>query len=352
MVIIFGIVQDLSTDYRLYNVVKSLEKEEDNILFYVNSPENRKREYFLNGICVREFKLPFKGENKLFHIFVKQAYLLLLAFRMYTRTKCKMWFFDEEVIPVSLFFPGSFVLDLHEIPYKYLSYPFSKGMLRLIERRSKYIIHANDVRCEYMLGLVFKYRKKNIVFHNYLNSDMIPMKIRTKSSVKPKIYIQGLSQDERFPCHSLEVVLVNSDWEIVLVGSVTSDAEAIINANKNRITYHGKVMPSEIPAIMNECDCSLVFYSSDKPNTDLCAPNRLYWALALGLPVITGNNTTFRELHMQGAGIFICDTAGSDFEIISKGIMEFGNQLSELQKTCQYQAKEYIFNPTKNHVFI
>jgi len=345
MVIIFGVAQDLKTDYRLLNIATSFKEQGEEVLLLVNTSSNEAKVWTISGLRIREFRLPFKGQNSKFQMLLKQLYLLSKVMAHSWRRDIKFWFFDEEIIPVTLFCAKRFILDLHEVPYKFLSYRFSIKILRFVEERSLAVIHANDVRREYMLANVLRSSLKNKVIENYLTKDLIEVNKPFARTRRPyKVYVQGLSQEERFPYNTIQAILSNTSWRIELVGSITSNIRSIVNDNPERINYHSTISPFTIPSVMKECDCSVVFYNSERVNTDLCAPNRLYWALALGLPVLTGNNTTFKRLKEAGHGLAICETDGKNLEIISKEIRKFDKNLDFYKEICRERMDDFIFD--------
>jgi hypothetical protein len=86
---------------------------------------------------------------------------------------------------------------------------------------------------------------------------------------------------------------------------------------KERILFIGKIPQLKIPLYVAECQMSMVFYKNVQPNNWYCEANRFYQSVVLGLPVVTGNNPSMKEIVDQyGFGVAIDDDGSSIIKIV------------------------------------
>lgn len=77
------------------------------------------------------------------------------------------------------------------------------------------------------------------------------------------------------------------DWELLLVGRVTSEVRAMIDRlGLCQVTLVSQVPHGELEQFYGKMDFGLILYRAVDLNTQFCAPNKLYEMWAYGIPVI------------------------------------------------------------------
>jgi glycosyltransferase involved in cell wall biosynthesis len=267
-----------------------------------------------------------------------------------------IWYNEEKTFLFPLLASKNqvFVWDNHEIPMA-----FANGWKRLffwiIEKKAKKMLHANPQRIEYLkeIGLI-KYPDKHLFFHNYpdaafVNSTETPPLLEDFKRWVGKneyVYLQGLNLKGRKPYNTISSVLRMTTYKIVVIGNV--DAEELSQLQKDypefneRVYLYGMVPQLSIPALLKHAVFSIVLYDVQKPNNKYCEANRMYQAMALGVPVIVGCNPSMKEVVAERCGIAL-KSDGSDFEELCSAINKLTSNIDFYKNNCQEHAGEYIW---------
>lgn len=88
-----------------------------------------------------------------------------------------------------------------------------------------------------------------------------------------------------------------------------------------RILFTGYVPQLQIVPYIDNALASVVLYDTGSENSRLCAPNRLYQALARGVPVVVGINPTMADLVNRYRCGVVLQTDGRDPTDIRVGLM-------------------------------
>lgn len=310
------------------------------------------------GIPYQSFKLQSREKLKSGSLLPIKALEFFLKVKPYLKNYDLVWAHEEYTFVFPLFLKkDSFIWDLHEIPFRFEK-SFMKPIFRYIENKSKYIIHANKYRIDYLRskGLV-----KSIEKHDYVRN--YPDKIFSESILKPKdfekfqgwlnneryVYLQGLTVADRFPYNSIASILEATDFKVIVVGTF-EDLEAksklkikFKNVLDKRVYFAGRVNQLAIPSFLKNAEFSMVFYDTADPNNEFCEANRFFQAINFGIPVITGNNASMASLVRDyGLGVAL-GSDGRDLEEIKNGIRLLLSDYRTFKENCLKNMDTFVW---------
>lgn len=287
------------------------------------------------GIPYKSFKLRTREK------FPSGSFLLIKAFEFYLKVRPQIkdydliWAHEEYTFLFTLFAQkGKFIWDLHEIP-KLFDRPILRTIFHYIEKKSKYIIHANKYRIDYLesKGLV-----RCIDKHEYIRN--YPDKIFAESILQPHdfekfqiwlnneqyVYLQGLTVADRYPYNSIAAILEATDLKVVVVGTFEDLAAKskldidFKNLLEERVYFAGRVNQLAIPSFLKDAVFSMIFYDTADPNNEFCEANRFFQAINFGIPVITGNNASMASLVRDYRLGIALDSDGRELDEVKRGI--------------------------------
>lgn len=289
-------------------------------------------------------------------------FLFLKTFEFYFKLVRRLkefdaiWYNEEKTFLFPLLAPKSqvFIWDNHEIPMTFTK-GWKRKLFNIIEKKSKKMLHANPQRIRYLeeIGLL-KYPEKHTFIHNYpderfVNSDDIPSSFEQFNSWLESdkyVYLQGLNTPGRKPYNSIASVLQMTNYKLVVVGRVDDEEKNRLQNDfpdlNKRVYFMGMVPQLSIPSLLKHAEFTLVLYETTKPNNKYCEANRMYQAMALGVPVIVGCNPSMKEVVADKYGIAL-ESDGSDFNELKKAVDTLVRNREYYKKNCMDYADEYIW---------
>ena len=99
-----------------------------------------------------------------------------------------------------------------------------------------------------------------------------------------------------------------------------------------RVLFAGFVRQLELTPYIDNALASIVLYQAIDTNNLLCAPNRMYQAIARGTPLVVGMNPPMKQVVEQYRNGIVLETDGSDSAIIAIGLRTFLQQQPELRR--------------------
>lgn len=331
----------LDYDDRVRKEILTIQKLYPNVKFkiFAVEPTNREEEGLTSyGV---PYRIPYLSSRDKYS---SSSHTLAKAMDLYKTLKKDIqdfdavWCADEQPFPFIIFTKGKPIIwDLHELPQRFLNRFYMKWLFKMMERRCKVMLHANQPRLGYMneLGLISDV-EKHYVLRNYPDFNEIDVEYDESYHRFEKwlgndkcVYLQGISGIERADIESIGAVLEVSGLKAVVVGNIGSSRKAIIeqqfgqNTLAERVYFTGMIKQLKTPQYIRKCILSLIFYKNKNKNNWFCEPNRLFQNINNGNPVVVGNNPPMKELVEQ-YGVGVCaDTDGCD----QKKIVEAMNQL-------------------------
>ena len=346
--------QGLEYDDRIRKEVLSIQRMMPNVSFKLFSVE------FNNGPQregITSYGVPFENIHlKSRDRYPNNSHSLLKAWDLnksiYDRIKKYdyLWVADDQPFLNILFFRGSVLWDLHELPASLMGNGIKKIFLRFLFKKSRVLIHANRARIDYLnsLGYIKDY-SKHLVIRNFPNFEDIDPEYDESyhSFVNWKgddecVYLQSLGGDNRAPYESVKAVLHYPRYKAVIVGGFNEKAkEKLVEEYgneeiENRLFFVGLVPQTKIPHYIKCCSLSLVFYKNTSANNLYCEANRFYQSVILGLPVVVGYNPPMKEIIDKYKFGVVADTDGSD---INKIITAMDELIARREDIIKYNEK-------------
>lgn len=202
------------------------------------------------------------------------------------------------------------VWDLRELPTGFMK----KGLFRApyfawLMRKCDAVIVTNQSRQSYMrevygpLALEKSFVVPNYPSHEFATSPTTDSNdcLRSKLTNKPFFYIQNPSALDRYPKQAIEAILKHTNILVVISGRLNDQVRIDLEASwgdvfHERVILTGMIKGKDIISLLDRCVAALVFYNWDLPNNDFCDPNRLYQAIARGIPVVVGGNRGMKPI--------------------------------------------------------
>lgn len=241
--------------------------------------------------------------------------------------------------------------DLHELPLRFIGNSLTKKLLRYVFNRCIVVLHANPQREQYLESIgVVKDSAKHFSLRNYPNFEESDKEYDDKyhgfvnwKGDRKCVYLQGLNMDRRAPFESISAVLATPELCAVVIGGFDAQIKQRLvdtfgEELKERVLFVGKIPQLKIPQFMKQCYMSLVFYKNVNANNYFCEANRFYQAVIEGLPVVTGNNPSMKELVAEyGLGVSIEDD-GRQVDKIIEGIQKLSIIMRNIKTILQIIA--------------
>jgi len=211
------------------------------------------------------------------------------------------------------------VWDQHELPAeKVTDNLVLRRIFKFILNYCDIIVSANRERREFLLRkLEYDHSDKLKVIENYVDEvfyelphGVLPEKLKSWLDSQEYILAQGGGDASRFLNELVDAVMGIKDIKLIVVGPFAEEEIFKLRAEyKNfdgKIFFTGWVLQFELVNYIDNAVASIVLYNAEKRNSCWCASNRLYQALARGVPVIVGSNPPMRNLvEMLKCGVVL-----------------------------------------------
>lgn len=359
--------EGLEYDDRVRKEILTIEELYPNVKFKIFAmlPDNKEEE------GVTKYGTPFKS------VFIpaREKYpsakkVFLKAYQFYKTVKKELGDYDviwaanvdASLVPM-LYNSKRMVWDLHELPMRYLSNPFTKLLLKYIFKRCKIVIHANPQREQYLesIGVVAE-SKKHYALRNYPNFDDIDKeydetyrKFEAWKENRRCVYLQGLDGDRRAAYESVAAVLRTDGLTAVVVGRYDQTSRKRLEKEygeelHHRVLFIGRIPQMKIPQYVKQCYTTLVFYKNISPNNYYCEANRFYQSVLMGLPVVVGSNPPMKEIvEKYGFGVSI-DDDGGDVQKIIDGIHTIEDRYDVYRKNIEKNKENLLWKNQKTYI--
>ena len=175
-------------------------------------------------------------------------------------------------------------------------------------------IHVSQGLLEYMRK---KYgAKKEIVFHNYVSTSLVPPSCKRKlSDIDGRIHIVYEGTLSSFPGDHYDLKEIFKDlaghgYHVHIYDSHGNQDYARLANTHDSIHYHGHKDPRELPYEITQYDYGWAGFNitKNRDHLDVALPNKLFEYLASGLPVLSFPHKAQKEfLEAKGVGLVFKD---------------------------------------------
>jgi hypothetical protein len=349
----------LEYDDRIRKECISLSKNAD-VKIFVTFESNEEKEGITSyGVPYKSFKLVSREKIKSGRLLLVKALEFYFKVKPHLKEFDLLWAHEEYTFLFSLLSAkNKFIWDLHEIPQLF-DKPILRHVFQYIEKRSKYIIHANSFRIKYLMsrGLIKHFEKhkyiRNFPDSAFVESNLIPGFYREFNewlNGKQYVYLQGISSPNRYPYNSLASILQTTDLKIIVVGSFKDKdikerlSKELGAAFNERVFFTGMINQLASPILVKNALFSMVFYRTTTPNQQFCEANRFYQSLVFGVPVITGNNEPLNEIISKNHCGIALNTDGRIMKDINYAINQMINNYHYYKKNAVSTKNKFIWN--------
>lgn len=248
------------------------------------------------------------------------------------------------------------VWDQHELPsLRVLSSSITRRLLRALMEACDVVVVASHARKEFLREtLSFCMRENMIVLANYPDRKFIsiprhPLPALVDTWLDGRAYFlgQGAASRSRHFSQLVEAIIEMSS-ALVVVGSVTEDVKSELRHRfgdtlDKHVYFTGMVPQLEMARYIDNALASIVLYSTETPNGKLCAPNRLYQAVARGVPVLVGNNPPMADfVRRYGCGV-ILKGDGRNVEDIVEGLRKLVSDIEAYKAGASSAAQSVVW---------
>jgi len=167
-------------------------------------------------------------------------------------------------------------------------------------------------------------------------------------------YVQNPSHEQRYPYQTVRAVLDGTDKALVVTGRISVQALERLKAQygpefEERVYLAGMLPEERLIPILDAAHASIILYDASHPNNDCCDANRLYQAVARGIPVITGNNKGMTSVVEPLRNGVVLDDDGRDHAVLVAGLRRLDAIYDEARRNaaahkakCLWKSNETV----------
>ena len=346
----------LSRDDRLRKQINSLKRYYEINLYVLYNDDTAIKE-ILEDVNVKIITLYTRK------IFPKRSFSLLKSIELYLRLRMPLqksdmtWIHDNTSMILAMLLRCKFLIwDLHELPYSRKSGRLRRFLLKKAEENVDVLLHGNRDRLNYLFhNEVFVNKAKHAVVRNYpdlhylhLSEGSLPETVINLLGGSAYIYVQGLGSLSRFPYNTVSALLQSTDYMILIVGPLERSAEKNLRDQfgskfAERVILLGYVDQLHTAVLIKNSMFSVVLYSGKIDNSKFCEPNRLFQALALGVPCIVGKNPPMAELKKY-QNVIVLEDYGENLTDLCAACVNMTLNLGEYREHANKSRKNFIWS--------
>lgn len=229
------------------------------------------------------------------------------------------------------------IWDHHELANdSWFEKPLTRFLMRSCIHMSDVVVGCNvwrqEVLCE---RLRIRKTAKFFVIQNLaalsfseLGRGELPEKLSEWLGGERFALFQGMGRESRCAVEVGRAVKRFGGIKLVFLGPVDADVETGLRAVygddfESSVYVTGMTPQNELYRVIDHAEVSLVFYREINKNNWLCAPNRLYQAIARGVPVICGSNPPMECVVRESETGVVVQGDGHDDRKIEEGLRLF-----------------------------
>ncbi len=242
------------------------------------------------------------------------------------------------------------VWDQHELPPETALTPSAlRWLWARLMRACDAVIVANQERCELILGDAVRpsERDRLHVLENLCDSEFLTLP-RGRPPVEIRKWLNGnayfLAQGGGAPGRKLgplvRAVLALDGPRLLVVGPFDPEERERLSTElgsdfEDRVYFTGMIPQMQLVDYIDEALASCVFYAGARANQWLCAPNRMFQALARGTAVVVGSNPPMRRVvEAWGCGVAVPGD-GSDSRAIETALRQVLARIEEMKAAAR-----------------
>ncbi|NAS07488.1 glycosyltransferase [Acinetobacter haemolyticus] len=347
--------QNLKNDQRVLKEIRSLTQHGAKVEIFVTKNCEMTQEQLGHPIYDIKISGGAAPTNLILQFLgIFQFYIKFILFVINKKYK-KFWVCDPIMFGLVLLIrsikPTSKIIwDHHELPpswflnNKILMFFFKKAY-----SKADVNIHANEPRKNYLEGLLGIKSKVGYIISNYPESINIGKEALDEkgedwlSKNKKFIYLQNCLQENRYGQQTIKAA-ISAGYKVFHAGKIESDYIEKYNLSDDEVFFAGYLSAEQINYVLEKCTFTIILYKQNSLNQTFCDANRLYQAMSLGVPIISGNNPTLVDATKDYKNCVILKDDGRDVESIRLAILELLSDISCREpKLFDWSFYDYVF---------
>jgi len=248
------------------------------------------------------------------------------------------------------------VWDQHELPSeRFLTWTAARILLTAVMNLCDYVVVANSWRREFLLAsLGGRCRASIAVLENFpddifvqLPEGELPQSVSKWLNGKPFVFSQGGAGPGRNFHRLVAAIMMVPNLKLVVAGPHNEKEVKRLQAQygkslEEKVYFAGFVPQLQMTPFIDDAVASVVFYERTNSNNLLCASNKLYQAVARGVPVLVGLNPPMKELVDQyQCGIVVDDDDPSE---IAAALVELLSKREELAGNARRVGHRFLWH--------
>lgn len=353
--------QNLKNDQRVLKEIRSLTQQGAKVEIFVAKNCDMTQDQFghqMYDIKISGGAAPTSLLLQLLGIF--QFYIQFILF-VFNKKYKKFWVCDPIMFGLVYILkttkPASMVVwDHHELPpnwflkNKILIYFFKKAY-----SKADINIHANEPRKKYLEDLLVIKSKNSYIVSNYPENVNIEKEALDKRGEgwllknDKFIYLQNSLQENRYGQKTIKAA-IDAGYKVFHAGKIDSDYIEKYNLSHEDIYFAGYLSAEQINYVLEKCVFTIILYKQNSLNQTFCDANRLYQAMSLGVPIISGNNPTLVDATIGYKNCVNLKDDGRDGESIRLAISELLSNIGCREpKSFYWSSYDHIFKMVVKH---
>jgi glycosyltransferase involved in cell wall biosynthesis len=368
MVILATSKTDLKYDGRILSNMKSLINTSQNVeIVFINLPNETTTERHTFLFTVIEYNFSFRRVLARHPIFQPITALLFSIFQIVAILKYKpriVLVHDRSAalgpLILSYFMKYSLVYDDHELferPRGIYS-RFWFYIEKKIILRARINLTANVYR-QRIIATLFKLKIKPTVIENIPFITPLPIQVANCRNIVDKInkirlthkiiLHQGRIFKERGLDEIRQIVdTLPTDWKLCLMGAPENEVESLLSIVKkpSHVVDLGFILYEELQHIWSRIQGAIIIYKPEKINNRYCAPNRLYFALSYGVPLlVNSDNPVLRGTIRKYSNGYAFGKNTTETIQFFENFVQYRRNAMKSMHEYSYQNVDDILNP-------
>ncbi|WP_180044144.1 MULTISPECIES: glycosyl transferase family 1 [unclassified Acinetobacter] len=238
------------------------------------------------------------------------------------------------ILLIKLIDPNSKIIwDHHELPPTwFLKNKLLLSFFKLAYRKADIVIHCNQSRKDYLENLLNFKHGNSYVISNYPDvidgneEEYLNEESENWINNKKFVYLQNCLQEDRNGAVIIKA-LIGKGYYIYHAGKINKNYLETngIDPNHKQLKLGGYLSFKQINRVLKKCEFTVICYKKNSLNQIYCDANRLYQAMALGTPLIIGDNPSMIESTINYHSKIILEGDGSEIKSFSNLPIEFDN---------------------------
>lgn len=185
--------------------------------------------------------------------------------------------------------------ELRNLPPKNIQQRIMLLLERIIYKKANLCIVANESRKKFVVPILkptqiavienWHYKRPTKEFQKGTQKLLLQIDKLKRNGEKIILHQGFLHENRRIDLVEKIVNQLPDEWKMLFIGIPQEKYNEYFDGNK-KTCFGGYIFNADLDIIWSKMDAVIIFYNTDDLNNKYCAPNRIFLALNLGIPVI------------------------------------------------------------------